>query len=123
MFDQFGLGIQAFGSGAAFVEGYDVRGNIVFNNGVHFGRGPNVDNILFGIGVPMARIRLEENYTYHTPDANKGYSRVGWASDQRPQKDVLVRGELLDWRASPPWSCGTGDRRPLPATSLTRRHR
>jgi uncharacterized protein (TIGR03437 family) len=91
IFNQFGLGIQAYGSNKAFVQGYDVEGNIVFNNGSISTGATNVDNMLFGVGVPMKNILLQNNYTYHTPDTNKGYSRVGWDQTQVVNDSVVVR--------------------------------
>jgi hypothetical protein len=78
IFDQFGLGIQAYGSSAAFVRNYRLEGNIVFNNG-SIARGiSKVDNILFAVGSVLQNIVLDRNYTYHTPSDNDGYSRLGW---------------------------------------------
>ena len=91
IFSQFGSGIQAYGSSNASVVGYRVEGNILFNNGAISRGATNVDNILFAIGLPMSRIRIENNYTYHTPGGNKGYSRMGWALSDAPNKDVVVR--------------------------------
>ncbi len=91
IFNQFGMGIQAYGSSDASVEGYQVEGNIVFNNGSISNNGNNVDNLLFAIGLPMSRIRIENNYTYHTPETNKGYSRLGWALSDAANRDVVVR--------------------------------
>lgn len=91
IFSQFGIGIQAYGTTNAYVEGYNVEGNILFNNGALSKDATNVDNMLFAIGLPMSRIRIENNYTYHTPDGNKGYSRMGWALSDTPNRDVVVR--------------------------------
>jgi hypothetical protein len=91
IFDQFGLGIQAYGSSNASVRGFDVQGNIVFNNGAISKDTTNVDNILFAVGQPMDSIRVENNYTYHDPDANKGYSRLGWSMGGSANKDITVR--------------------------------
>ena len=78
IFNQFGLGIQAYGSSDAFVRNYLVDHNIVFNNGV-LSRDGRTDNILFGIGGPLSGIKIQNNYTYHTPEANIGTSRIGWS--------------------------------------------
>jgi len=77
IFDQFDLGIQAYGSSAASVRNYAVDGNIVFNNGSLSGQ--LVDNILFGFSGSMSGIRLDSNYLYDTPTANAGYSQIGWS--------------------------------------------
>ena len=94
VFSQFGLGIQAYGSSNAFVQGYEMQGNIVFNNGAISDGANYVDNIMFAIGIPMERIRVEDNCTYHRPDANKGYSRLGWSFSQAMNKDVVVRKNM-----------------------------
>lgn len=91
IFNQFGLGIQAYGSNKAFVEGYNVLGNIIFNNGSISAGANNVDNILFALGQPIQHIRIEDNYTYQTPGGNKGYSRVGWELSPAINQDASVR--------------------------------
>ena len=48
IFNQFGLGIQAYGSARASVKGYLVDHNIVFNNGAISRGAALVHNILFG---------------------------------------------------------------------------
>jgi len=75
VFNQFGLGLQAYGSTAAFVENYDLRGNVLFNNGLAAGPLGRVDNIHFSGGKFVNRIRVEENFTYHTPTEGSGYNR------------------------------------------------
>ena len=94
IFSQFGLGIQAYGSSNAYVQGYEMQGNIVFNNGSISDGATYVDNIMIAIGIPMERIRVEDNCTYHPPDSNKGYSRLGWSFSQAANKDVVVRKNM-----------------------------
>ncbi|MEZ5353268.1 MAG: hypothetical protein R2762_11580 [Bryobacteraceae bacterium] len=91
-FDQFSVGIHAYGSEKAFVEGYDVRGNIVFENGYLAG-GPSAftDNILFAVGKPIDRITLEDNFTYNRPEDNAGYSRIGWFFGPGPNGTASIR--------------------------------
>lgn len=89
IFDQFGIGIQAYGSNQASVRGYELAGNVVFNNGT-LARGGAVDNILFaGGGTTKANIRLEGNHIYHIPASNVGLSRLGWQWDT-VNKDVVA---------------------------------
>src|SRR5665213_685390 len=89
IFNQFELGIQAYGSSNSSVKGYLTDYNILFNNG-SISAGPNlVDNILFGYGGPLERIRVQNNYTYDTPAAASGYSRIGWTFGG-PNKDAVV---------------------------------
>jgi len=78
IFNQFGLGIQAYGSGSAYVQGYDMDGNILFNNGSLYSTSNKVDNILVTGGTGTRNITIENTYTYHTPSTNDGYSRLGW---------------------------------------------
>lgn len=78
IFDQFGLGIQAYGSGSAYLQNVAIDGNIVFNNG-SIARGvTKVDNILVAVGSVPRNIKVTNNYTYHTLADNDGYSRLGW---------------------------------------------
>jgi len=79
IFNQFDLGIQAYGSGNAFVQGFSLDGNIVFNNGVLSAGSQRADNILFGFPGSISGLHLDSNYTYDTPTAESGYSRVGWS--------------------------------------------
>ncbi|MCU1257159.1 MAG: hypothetical protein JWO80_44 [Bryobacterales bacterium] len=90
VFNQFGLGIQAYGSAQAFVQGYLVDHNVVFNNGV-ISRDGRTDNILFGFSGSVSRVRIDSNYTYQTPGADIGDSQVGWSSSA-VNKDVTVTG-------------------------------
>lgn len=83
IFNQYGFGIQAYGSEAAFVENFDMRGNILFNNGIAAGLLGRVDNLHFSGGKHVNGIRVEENYTYHSPAEGSGYNRF-LNSDQDP---------------------------------------
>jgi hypothetical protein len=92
IFDQFGLGIQAFSSPAAQVRNYDVMRNIVFNNGTLQPGGFGLDNILFAGGNdPKSGINVVGNHSYHTPGRQSGYSRLGWQWDG-DNADIMVRG-------------------------------
>jgi len=75
IFSQFGWGLHAYGSAKAGVEGYQIDGNIVFDNGELSGEFS--DNILFAGGAPMSRIELNSNYTYFS--RSQGDSKLGWA--------------------------------------------
>jgi hypothetical protein len=94
IFNQFGAGIHGYGSPLATVQNYLVERNIVFNNG-SLARDGRDDNILFALsGGTLAGIRLEENYTYHTPSANMGTSRIGW-SYGGINKDAILRNNYF----------------------------
>lgn len=93
IFNQFGVGIHAYGSDKAFVRNYLVDHNAVFNNGVLAIDG-RTDNLFFGSGGSLSGIRVEENYTYHTPAADIGVSRIGWQFGPVNQ-DVAVLGNYF----------------------------
>ena len=109
VFNQFGLGIQVFGSATAYVRNYEIVGNIVFNNGSIGEAGAHVDNILVAGGTPPKDgIDIESNYTYHTPSNGTGYSRLGWQWDAR-NSAIDVRNNY--WIGGQPavslWNWGT----------------
>jgi len=92
IFNQFAVGIHAYGSEKATVEGYRLEGNVVFNNGSIAAGNTLVDNILFAVGGSLGHIRLEDNYTYMPPAAGKGYSRLGWTFGEVENRNAVVRG-------------------------------
>jgi hypothetical protein len=91
VFDQFGLGIQLYGSSKASVRGYELIGNVLFNNGMIGEKGAGLDNILIaGGGSPKTDITLDSNFSYHPVSAHSGYSRLGWTWDTL-NGDITVR--------------------------------
>jgi uncharacterized protein (TIGR03437 family) len=108
IFNQFELGIQAYGSSNAAVKGYLVNNNVLFNNGSLSADGGRVDNILFGYGGALERIRIDSNYTYHTPAVDTGYSRIGWGFGGI-NKDVVVTNNYWvgGYDAIELWNWGT----------------
>ncbi len=78
IFDQMGLGIQAYGSDATWVNNLTLDGNVIFNNGSISTGSVLVDNILVAVGSMPKNVRVTNNYTFHTPGLNDGYSRLGW---------------------------------------------
>jgi len=68
IFDQFGVGIHAYGTDQTYIRNITAEGNIVFNNGSVSTGGQNDDNILFASGTGLQNIVVRNNYTYHTPD-------------------------------------------------------
>ena len=122
IFDHFGLGIQAYGSSAAFVRGFVLDGNILFNNGSIAAGLSKVDNILFANGNPLERIRVENNYTYHRPADDNGYSRLGWIFGGLSQ-DVIARNNYWIGGASSielwNWNSATFTNNTVYAKSLT----
>ena len=90
VFSQFAVGIHGYGTSAAHVRNITEDGNIVFNNGAISAREQHVDNILFASGTGLENIVVQNNFTYHTPSGDIGYSRVGWQFDGA-NKTVMVR--------------------------------
>ncbi|MFN7920366.1 MAG: malectin domain-containing carbohydrate-binding protein [Bryobacteraceae bacterium] len=94
IFNQFGFGLHAYGSDAAFVQNYDVQGNISFNNGSISVNANAGDNILFAVGSSMANIKVDNNYTYYPTDKNQGQDRLSWPGGG-PHQDVAARGNYF----------------------------
>ena len=94
IFDQFALGIQAYGSGSAFLNNVAIDGNVIFNNGSIASGTSKVDNILVAIGSTPRNISVTNNYTFHTPSDNDGYSRIGWPWSGT-NDDVKVTGNYF----------------------------
>ena len=66
LFNQFGYGVHIYTEKGA-IQGFDLEGNVSFNNGVITRDGNHYDNYLVGGYQPADRITLRENYGYHTP--------------------------------------------------------
>ena len=104
-FNNFGNGFQIYGSGSAYVQNFDVEGNVSFNNGTlasgsntangTVSAGPRSDNMLFaeGNGGPKGMV-LKNNYLYHTPDADDGYSELGYLWTPRAN-DLVATGNYF----------------------------
>ncbi len=104
-FNNFGNGFQIYGSGSAYVQNFDVEGNVSFNNGTlalgsntangTASAGPRTDNMLFaeGNGGPKGMV-LKNNYLYHTPDADDGYSELGYLWTPRAN-DLVATGNYF----------------------------
>ncbi|MEZ5351944.1 MAG: hypothetical protein R2762_04855 [Bryobacteraceae bacterium] len=89
VFNTFGFGLHGYSTEAGAVRNYDVRRNIIFNAGVLNANRPHYDNMFFGSGSVMENIHVENNYTFHTPAASNGQSRLNWGGQSR---DIVVRG-------------------------------
>jgi hypothetical protein len=63
IFNQFGYGIHVYGSSSAGLKGFDIEGNVSFNNG-SLSRTQNAPDLLVGGGSPAERITVTNNYTY-----------------------------------------------------------
>lgn len=76
-FDNFDMGIQAYGSSNSYVQNMEFRGNVIFNSGVLY-YGKPVDNFIVGGGISgPSGIVLDGNFFYDTPSMNLGYSELG----------------------------------------------
>jgi hypothetical protein len=75
----FGLGIQAFASGAGYVQNYLLDGNTIVNAGTLAGH--HDYNLLFGGGQGPSNITVQNTFTYHTPTDNEGLSSLHWPLD------------------------------------------
>jgi hypothetical protein len=78
IFNQFGAGIHAYGSDAAFLDNLALEGNVVFNNGA---LGHKYDrNILIGGGRPAHHPVLVGNHTFFSSSRGmrSGQNNVGY---------------------------------------------
>jgi len=85
MFNQFGYGVHVYGSSRAFLKGFDIEGNVAFNNGALAGAGERAPNLHVGGGSPAERIRVRENFTWS--DAAPAANRFGYGA---PDVDLLL---------------------------------
>jgi len=61
IFHQFAYGIHVYGSEKASLKGFDIDGNIAFENGCLTRRGDNAPGIMVGGASPAERIALRDN--------------------------------------------------------------
>jgi hypothetical protein len=82
VFQGYGLGIQCYGSAAAFIRNFIFDGNTIFNSGTLTGK--HDYNLLVAgggnAGGPQ-NITVTNNYTYHTPADEDGRSSLSWGFD------------------------------------------
>jgi hypothetical protein len=118
-FNNFGDGMQIYGTDQAYVQNFHVEGNIAFNNGTPglgsntangtASAGPRGDNLLIasGNGGPLGII-VVNNYTYHTPLADDGYNDMSYnstpvANDLTALGNYFIGGreavELFRWNS------------------------
>lgn len=65
VFNQFRNGIKIYGSDAASLKNFRLRGNVAFNNGGGKGEGfSGAFQILIGGGTLVENVRVEQNFTY-----------------------------------------------------------
>jgi hypothetical protein len=77
-FNNFDMGIQAYGSGSgAWVQNIQLNGNIIFNSGILYGQ--VVDNITIGGGQGgPSGIVMNNNFTFFNPNVDQGYNEAGF---------------------------------------------
>ena len=90
MFNQFSFGIHAYGTQAAFLKGFDIEGNISFNNGSLSRGRAFTSNILVGGDTPAEHIVLRENLTYFDKPGNS--IRLGYNAANR---DAIVHDNYI----------------------------
>jgi hypothetical protein len=89
VFHQFAYGIHGYGSQKANLEGFDVEGNICFQNGCLRREGDNAPGILIGGACPVKRLAVRDNVVV-AGGIRLGY-RWGTVSD-----DVVCTGNYAD---------------------------
>ncbi len=118
-FNNFGEGIQIYGSNTAYVQNFHVEGNVAMNNG-SIGTGNNTnngappagnrdDNLIIGSGNGgPSGIVVVSNYTYHTPAADDGLNDLSdiWtplSNDMTALGNYFIGGreaaELFRWNS------------------------
>lgn len=75
VFQQFNDGINIYGSDEAFLTGFDVEGNISFDNGRPSRAGFATD-LFIGGATPVSRLNVANNYTYRSD--GMGTARFGY---------------------------------------------
>jgi hypothetical protein len=65
IFNQFGHGIHCYGSSKAYLSGFEIDGNILFNNGDVGTQAPTSPNILVGGESPVSRTTVTRNIALH----------------------------------------------------------
>jgi hypothetical protein len=83
LFGQFGYGVHAYGSPAAYLNSFYLEGNIAFNNGVLSRTSGFSTNILVGGGRIAENTTLIANHTYFTPAAGRGSNNLGYSAGCR----------------------------------------
>lgn len=80
IFNQYGLGIQAYTSGS-YIDNMDFQGNIIFNNGGMSRISGNQWGILLGGGRTAQNPIIKDNYTYYSPNRSGGRNELGYSSN------------------------------------------
>jgi hypothetical protein len=77
IFNQSGYGIHGYGLAGEYLHGFEIEGNVAFNNGTLSQDGP-WPNILVGGDTPAENIVLSNNYTYQRTPTSKTNVDIGY---------------------------------------------
>lgn len=86
IFNQYAYGIHVYGSDAAPIQGYQIEGNVAFNNG-SISPARTAPNILVGGGSPASRISVTDNLAYQGVNAS-GNVWLGYSGNNRDLRMV-----------------------------------
>jgi hypothetical protein len=89
VFEQFGGGIQAYGSGAAFLNNFHVEGNTLFENGSLATTGAS-DNLLVGGGVRTNDATIVANMLYYDSQGDVPDSAFNFGYDAGCQNGTVT---------------------------------
>ncbi|MCP9496171.1 MAG: right-handed parallel beta-helix repeat-containing protein [Pyrinomonadaceae bacterium MAG19_C2-C3] len=82
-FNQYGRGIQIYGSANAYLNNFHIEGNISFNNGILARSMDDAYNLLIGGGRIAENPVLLNNFTYFKPSMRKGGNKFGYSAGTR----------------------------------------
>ena len=93
-FNNFDMGMQAYGSSDAWVQNFRVTGNIIFNSGILYGQ--LVDNLTIGggSGGPSGMV-VDRNHFYDSPGLNQGYNELGFLWTPRSNDAVVTNNYFI----------------------------
>jgi hypothetical protein len=93
-FNNFDMGLQAYGSSDATVQNIQLRGNAIFNSGILYGQ--IVDNLTLGggSGGPSGML-LDSNFFYSTPSLSQGYNELGYLWTPRSHDAVATNNYFI----------------------------
>ena len=102
IFDQYGNGMQLFGSPASFLANFQITGNAFFNNGIIAANNSGGGNVVIQGAAPAQGIQFSQNATYHlvksAASLNAGSSVLN--DDLRIENNYLIGPILLqNWQS------------------------
>jgi hypothetical protein len=90
-FNNFNMGLQAYGTSAAIVRNITLDGNVFFNNGIISAGKGIADNVILQWG-GMSGMQLLNNHLYFTPELDLGYEQLG---SGQSNADLVVKGNYF----------------------------